>query len=211
MLEFVRGGGKASARKLRLLACAVARRLWPLLRGTRGRRAVEVAERYADGGASARDLWAARVAAQPARLRLGGGWSAPATAPAAVVGVDPGWAAASALRAAQVDAAHLGLGAPVAAAHCALVRCLFGPLPFRRAAADGAWLSWDGGAVVQLARAAYDGRHAQRGTLDNARLAVLADALLDAGCTNEELLGHLRSPGPHARGCWSVDVLLGRG
>jgi hypothetical protein len=48
------------------------------------------------------------------------------------------------------------------------------------------------------------------GHLDPARLAVLADALEDAGCADADLLGHLRGPGPHIRGCWAVDLLLGK-
>ena len=40
--------------------------------------------------------------------------------------------------------------------------------------------------------------------------AELADALEDAGCTDGELLGHLRSPEPHVRGCWAVDLVLGK-
>jgi hypothetical protein len=42
------------------------------------------------------------------------------------------------------------------------------------------------------------------------RLPLLADALEDAGCTDDELLGHLRAPGPHVRGCWAVDLVLGK-
>jgi hypothetical protein len=41
-------------------------------------------------------------------------------------------------------------------------------------------------------------------------LPVLADAMEDAGCDNAELLAHLRGPGPHARGCWALDVVLGK-
>jgi len=48
------------------------------------------------------------------------------------------------------------------------------------------------------------------GLLDNDRLAVLGDALEEAGCTNRAVLAHLRSPGPHARGCWALDLLLGK-
>jgi hypothetical protein len=40
--------------------------------------------------------------------------------------------------------------------------------------------------------------------------AVLADMLEEAGCSDPQLLGHLRSPGPHVRGCFAVDALLGR-
>jgi hypothetical protein len=53
-------------------------------------------------------------------------------------------------------------------------------------------------------------RHLPSGTLDNSRLAILADALEEAGCTSEEILGHLRGPGPHVRGCWVVDLCLGK-
>jgi hypothetical protein len=67
------------------------------------------------------------------------------------------------------------------------------------------------GAVTQLARAAYGPRRVpKRGTLDPALLAALADALEDAGCNDADLLGHLRSPGPHVRGCWAVDLVLGK-
>jgi hypothetical protein len=93
------------------------------------------------------------------------------------------------------------------AAHCALVRELFGDF-FRPApAVDPAWRD---GCVSQLARFAYDERRLPEGTLDLARLALLADALEDAGCSDTELLGHLRSPGPHVRGCWAVDLVLGK-
>jgi hypothetical protein len=64
--------------------------------------------------------------------------------------------------------------------------------------------------VVALAQAAYDEREQPSGRLDVARLAVLADALEDAGCDQPDLLGHLRGPGPHVRGCWAVDLLLGK-
>jgi hypothetical protein len=42
-------------------------------------------------------------------------------------------------------------------------------------------------------------------------LPVLADALEEAGCDQPDLLAHLRGPGPHVRGCWAVDLLLGKG
>jgi hypothetical protein len=68
---------------------------------------------------------------------------------------------------------------------------------------DPLWLAWEGGTVPKLARAIYDGRRFED-------LPVLADALQEAGCGDAELLGHLRRPGPHARGCWPVDLLLGK-
>ena len=61
---------------------------------------------------------------------------------------------------------------------------------------------------MSLAHAAYDERHLPSGELDPLRLAVLADALEEAGAP-DELVGHLRSPGPHVRGCFAVDFCLG--
>jgi hypothetical protein len=48
------------------------------------------------------------------------------------------------------------------------------------------------------------------GRLDVGCLAVLADALEEAGCTDPAILSHRSGPGPHVRGCWAVDLLLGR-
>jgi hypothetical protein len=91
-----------------------------------------------------------------------------------------------------------------------LLRDIFGN-PFRPAPAlDPAWLAWNGGTVRKLAGAAYEERSLPDGILDNARVGVLADALEDAGCADAELLGHLRAPGPHVRGCRAVDLLLGK-
>jgi hypothetical protein len=64
--------------------------------------------------------------------------------------------------------------------------------------------------VVALAQAAYEGRELPAGTLDPTRLADLADALEEAGCDQADVLAHLRSPGPHVRGCWVLDLLLGK-
>ena len=58
------------------------------------------------------------------------------------------------------------------------------------------------GAAECLARETYDDRAFHR-------LPILADALEDAGCDDEAILGHLRSHGPHVRGCWAVDLCLG--
>jgi hypothetical protein len=111
------------------------------------------------------------------------------------------------------EAAHAGARPPhevPVATQAAILRDLFGPPPFRPVPIHPAWLTWDGGAVARLAQAAYDERALPAGTLDNARLGVLADALEEAGCADADLLGHLRSPGPHYRGCWAVDALLVR-
>jgi hypothetical protein len=88
----------------------------------------------------------------------------------------------------------------------ALLRDLFGS-PFSPVAIATDWLT---PSALSLAQAAYDERIMPRGELDPARLAVLADALEEAGCTDPDLLGHLRSPGPHVRGCWALDLILGK-
>jgi len=86
----------------------------------------------------------------------------------------------------------------------ALLHDIFGN-PFRPVSIDPAWLT---PTVLSLAQAAYDNRSLPAGTLDNARLAVLADALEDAGCPNQDILNHCRQPGDHVRGCWAVDLIL---
>jgi hypothetical protein len=73
-----------------------------------------------------------------------------------------------------------------------------------------ALLAWNDGTVTRIAQGVYEGRKLPEGTLDNSRLAILADALLDAGCDNEELIAHCRSDGPHVRGCWAIDLILNR-
>ncbi len=79
--------------------------------------------------------------------------------------------------------------------------------PFRAVSINPTWLT---PTVLGLARATYDNRTLPSGTLDNTRLAILADALEDAGCDNADILNHCRWPGPHVRGCWVVDLLLGK-
>src|SRR5688572_16150151 len=78
MLEFLRGTGKASDRKLRLFGCACSRRVWRLL-DERARAAVEAAERYADGATGSEELRAARLACKAAGD--GASWYAAASEP----------------------------------------------------------------------------------------------------------------------------------
>jgi hypothetical protein len=75
--------------------------------------------------------------------------------------------------------------------------------PYQVTHLDRDWLQWNGGSVVQLTRSIFGERK-----LDC--LPILADALEDAGCDNAEILSHCRSPGPHVRGCWAVDLILGK-
>jgi hypothetical protein len=92
------------------------------------------------------------------------------------------------------------------AAQAALLRDIFGPLlsqPLPLVAP--AVLAWEGAIAARLAAAIYE----ERG-LSPERMGVLADALEEAGCTDAEVLHHLRSEGPHVRGCWVIDLLLGK-
>jgi hypothetical protein len=87
-------------------------------------------------------------------------------------------------------------------AYASLVRDIYGNL-FRRTAVDPAWLAWNGGTVRHIAQAIYDGKAFNR-------LPILADALEDAGCANADILNHCRHGTEHVRGCWVVDVVLGK-
>jgi hypothetical protein len=197
MLEFLRG--KASDRQLRLFACAYCRAVRDslhLLPGT----AVAVAERYADGVASDDDLASERQGAPfPNEYAE---W---------VVGTsayDGAWHAVDWL----TNARDLMKSDPDAIRHFPipldaivgrsvhLLRDIFGPQPFRCISIAPKLLAWNDGAVGRIAGGIYQDRTFEL-------LPKLADALEDAGCTDAELLGHLRSPGPHVRGCWAVDLV----
>jgi hypothetical protein len=90
-----------------------------------------------------------------------------------------------------------------------IIHDLFGN-PFRPVTISPAVLAWNDSLVVRLAQAAYEERHLPEGTLDNGRLAILADALEEAGLADTDILDHLHSPGPHVRGCFAVDLCIGK-
>jgi hypothetical protein len=227
MLKFLRG--KASDRKLRLFACACCRRAWDFLPAEESRHAILVAERFADGLASAGELTTAgRRASRPARdaatRRISNSPGAAGKAAAALFGSD----AYSRIRAAYAEpsrkgaprqaAKELGLSAEAAndprdayleaeareaAEQAALMREVFGN-PFRPPPANApAVLAWRQGAPRRVAESIYTARRFED-------LPVLADMLEEAGCCDEQLLSHLRGPGPHVRGCVAVDAILGR-
>jgi hypothetical protein len=205
MLAFLEAGGTTSDRRYRLFACACCRRIWDLLTDEESRKAVEVAEGYAEGLAD--------------DARLESAWKAAAYA---ADHADESDAPSSACNATDSDpwgaARHASFCAAQAAAvdttgerslQCDLLRDIIGnplrPLPSLDGAPD-----WNDGLIVRLAEAAHDNRHLPSGHLEPARLAVLADALEEAGA-DPELTDHLRGAGPHVRGCFVVDLLLGKG
>jgi hypothetical protein len=273
MVDWLRDSGKLSERKARLFAVACCKCVWPPLMNERGARAVEVAERYADGGATEADLrrahngfhawvymlreaeswWGQRVL--EFMHRLGAAFSDhwaydfPATpCDLAVIATASRTAVAGARivarEAVQVPEGFSGDQTAAEAARasvvCDLLRHHFGN-PFRPSRLlDSSLLSWNGVVIRHLAQAAYDypaapmtGRPQEQvvrrgprrprrqargapepsgppGEMDPVRLAVLADALEEGGCADAEVVAHLRAPGPHVRGCWVVDHLLGK-
>jgi hypothetical protein len=73
--------------------------------------------------------------------------------------------------------------------------------PFRSVAFDPMWRTAD---VMLLANGIYEERAFDR-------MPILADALQDAGCDNADILGHCRDANaPHVRGCWALDLVLGK-
>lgn len=83
-----------------------------------------------------------------------------------------------------------------------VLRDIFGN-PFRRVTVDPAWLAWNDGTVVKMAQCIYEDRAFDQ-------LPILADALEEAGCVDTGILRHCRQEGEHVRGCWVVDLLLGK-
>jgi hypothetical protein len=72
--------------------------------------------------------------------------------------------------------------------------------PFRPVALDPSWRT---STAVALARQMYESR-------DFGAMPILADALEEAGCYSPDVLAHCRGDGPHVRGCWMVDLILGK-
>jgi hypothetical protein len=194
MLEFIRN--KASDRKLRLFACACCRSVGPQI-GI-DFKAVRVAEDYADGRVKQSTLSNARRAAPAAWVE------GPNTDPVAEA---IGCAVACALTHVRINTHPVRPGTTAghdrqqAEQHtqAQVVRDILGN-PFRPIPVDPSWLS---STAIALAKAIYADRAFDR-------LLILADALQDAGCENPVILNHLRSDGPHVRGCWALDLILGK-
>src|SRR5262249_31437409 len=192
MLHFLQG--KANARKLRLFGVACCRRIWNLLPEPWSRRAVRVAERFADGRADVEQLKEAGKKAGWAAAWAGQGAAAEAAAWVASAG-GAEWVQLTAARAREAETGH----ATPSEFRCALLRDLFGN-PCRPVTLHSTWRT---SAVVSLAQAIYDRRAFKR-------MPELADTLEEAGCTGAAILAHCRLQGSHVRGCWVLDLLLGK-
>lgn len=214
MLKFLRG--KASDRKLRLFTCACCRRIWHLMEDERSRKAVEVLERCVDGPENDDEWQRAGTAADEARHEFerdnpehqGPAASADSCARWAAYYINftnrPEWSSSHAAMAMVWEKIQQGIHHRVAQVQertheCSLLRDLFGN-PFRSSPIAP---SWQTPAVITVAGHLYDDRAFDR-------LPVLADALEEAGCHDEAILAHCRSRGPHVRGCWVVDLILGK-
>lgn len=194
MLSLLKSSGRATERKLRLHLAAICRLLRQRIMDERSREAVRLAEEYADGLIDQQRLTEASQRAHHVlvenTLRR-----APASTLQAV------WlACVTAGPPTELYPTRVPMDRGL---RVALIREIFG----LQSRIDRAFLT---NTVVGLAKASYEERDSLTGFLDAERLAVLADALEESGCTDATLLGHLRKPGPHIRGCFGIDAILNR-
>jgi hypothetical protein len=204
---------ETTERKTRLFADACCRRIARFLAAERNRNVIEVSDLYADDLASEEQLTAALseadAAVQDAGVRHALG-RVGLTAAKTVIFLTPDLLVNDVIIGViQTMVLTAGVTPPPEAtreayrteleAHASLLRDIFGN-HFRRVTADPSWLT---STVVALARGMYDSR-------DFTTMPILADALQDAGCDSADILGHCRGPGPHVRGCWVVDLVLGK-
>ena len=201
----------ASERKLRLFACACCRHVWHLLIDERSRRAVEVAEQFADGLLSSGEAQAAFASACEASRdvrRSPDAW--PDTALRLRHQHSPDILCRAAFTAAFAVGSgvgdienHIRCNEGILIAHPSqawLLHDIFGPFPLRAFKVDSHCLM---PATHTLVQTIYDDR-----AFDN--LPRLADALEDVGCKANVILDHCCQPRTHVRGCWVVDFLLGK-
>jgi hypothetical protein len=212
MLEFLKG--KASDRKLRLFGCACCRRVWKWMIHKGSREGVRAAERLADVVASADEWERARKGTAEAWNQYGE-WHVYQSSRSAHYLLSNKTEVLMAVAQEVANAkwnhtkdkyscdgdserAKATLSREKAYQHPRL-RDIFGN-PFRPAVVDPAWLT---STVAALATQMYESR-------DFSTMPILADALQDAGCDSDDILDHCRGPGPHVRGCWVVDLVLGK-
>jgi len=216
MLEFLRG--KASHRKLRLFAVACCRRVWTLLAESR-RNVVELTELYADDLISGESVFQATQAwethqgdsvlhsdALVLSIATQNKWGSEDISQ--VISLSQS-AASAAAGGPPWDDVWYQNRLPELKSHADLLRDIFRdvfnaesrsqPSLFEQHI-DPSWLT---PTVVRLAEHIYRER-----VFD--QMPILADALEDAECDNQDLLNHCRGEGPHVRGCWVVDLLTGR-
>jgi hypothetical protein len=216
MLDLLQG--KASDRKYRLFAVACCRRIAHLLVDERSRAALEICEQFADGFASMEAMLAASSAASAVYDEANDDSEGAESAALAVAGAC--WTRPEKMESSLIDVVDNAIGV---APHfvpwknakeierrriCRLFRDIFG-YPFCPADIRPHWLVWNDRTIPKLAEASYEHRTMPEGTLHNAELGLLADALEDVGA-DQALFEHLRQVGPHFRGCHVLDAILGK-
>jgi hypothetical protein len=213
MLDFLRDRGLD--RKLRLFAVACLRRVWHFFNfnGDRIRQAIVFGERMADETIGRSEWLRVHKLADDALLEAREmSWAAQGDLNRQTANVDRlKWLEIAAIDSQLIlqDAWEAARSAPSLEPRDAscdeqqdqiiLLRDIFGN-PFRPVAFNPSWRTTD---AVGVARAMYDAR-------DFATMPILADALEDAGCDSADVLAHCRGDGPHVRGCWVVDLVLGK-
>jgi hypothetical protein len=191
----------ATQRKLRLFICACYRRLWARFPDPEADwNLLLVCERYADGSITKAEFKFARKRAidRWAPMAVGDRLEAASMSSANCLSVVESYVLGDEPESPKGNAILL----EESVVQCDILRDLFGN-PFRPVSGVPSWLAWHDGTVPKIAQAIYD----ERRFTD---LPILADALEEAGCTNADILGHCRSEGPHVRGCWVVDLILGK-
>jgi hypothetical protein len=175
----------------------------------RSRHALDVAEEFADGLVTSEERQAAEIHAQKALEEITDRFGSedlepvpqPCVACAAMNAVEENRGFGSILASTAAMNCREAMSDPILEARIQtnLLRDIF-KNPALFVEFDPRWRTSD---VVGLARAIYDDRAFER-------MPILADALMDAGCEHEEIIGHCRGAGPHVRGCWVVDLILGK-
>jgi hypothetical protein len=216
MFRYLRRKAVATDRKLRLFAAGCCRMIWDLIPDGLPRASVALAERLADSSVEEQEVEAVR---QPL-WEVWRGQRDRKTAGA--IALDAAyWCSDAQVTEAAHRAAFLSWSAAIEAAERytdtllrqeeekrrVLLRDII-PTPLNRRQTRLA-AAYRTPQVVSLAQAVYEERLLPSGRLDLARLAVLADALEDAGCADRAILDHLRGSGPHVRACWAVDLCCG--
>jgi hypothetical protein len=209
---------KNGRRKLRLFACSCVRDIFELMRQPGSRQALYYVERYADQLSSEAELTTARQAARASMGKdelpnPGAYWQAAEAAYQltskkfdagdhisvrhAIGSAARSWAMGQTRSGATSP--HLDLVRARESLYANYLRDVFGN-PFRPVNFPAGWRT---SSAVGLAEAMYESR-------EFSPMPILADALEEAGCDNPDILTHCRSDGPHVRGCWVVDLVLGK-
>ncbi len=217
-------GKKATPRKLRLFACACARRVWHLIKSQACQKAVIQAEKAADNlitfdqlraiaqstyiarheGDSNRNYAEERACLDAGTAAANCAWATEALHNAHIVArqaaTAEAWFAASKVPPWELQSEVWSQGLREAEeSQCNALREMFHP--FKGAKLDPYWLEWNNGTVPALAHTIYHEKRFEE-------MPILGDALEDAGCENELLLSHCREETEHFRGCWILDLIL---